>query len=210
MNVTWRCHRQAAWRSIRRTREEHHLHEPLRAPTAAPAPLIQGLFLAALLLSIASPAHAVFLSFHLPGAATYRGWSDLNFTNYPGYPFFPGGGLWPGPNVPGSDGQLDFDKISGNGYPVGSSIYAPPTSSVFGTENAALTAFDIEALAFQMDIGPSDGLVFFDAMPTLNYNGGTPPLVPNFEESNPADYPSTNPKNPAEPRRRQASPISGT
>ena len=106
--------------------------------------------------------------------------------------------------------QLDFNKISGNGYPAGSSIYAPPKSSVFGTENAALTAFDIEALAFQMDIGPSGGLVLLDAMPTLNYNGGTPPLVPDFEESNPADSPSTNPKNPAETRRRQASPISGT
>ena len=163
-----------------------------------------------LLLSILSPARAVFLSFHLPGAATYCGRSDLNFTNYPGYPFFPGGGLWPGPNVPGSDGQPDFDKISGNGYPAGSSIYALPTLSVFRTENAALTAFDIGALAFQMDIGPSDELVFFDAMPTLDYNGGTPPLVPDFEESNPADHPSTNPKNPAKTRRRQASPIRGT
>ncbi|MEM9177729.1 MAG: hypothetical protein AAGC67_21165, partial [Myxococcota bacterium] len=176
-----------------RLRARRSSRSPIRTPLAALAVTV--------VLAIASPAQAVFVAFQLPGTATFDAWIDMTFRNFPGYGIFPGASPWPDPilpNVLGSDGNLDFDKLSGNGYPAGFSIYAPFTSSVFGIMTAVPTAVDIETVAFQVDIGPGDNFIFYDATPTLNYNGGTQALAPDFEDSNPGDYPFTNPTNPAE------------
>lgn len=151
---------------------------------------------------VALPAQAVFISVSLPGTSLYDGFDEMTFMNWPGYGNFPGAGLWPAPitpNLPGSNGLLDFDKVSGNGYPAGSSLYAPFTNSEFEIVTAAATPFDLETVVFQVDMGPGTGLLtFFDAEPVLSYNGGTQQLVPNFEEIGAGDYPFTNPTNPLE------------
>ncbi len=161
------------------------------------------LAVAAALAGIAGHAQAAFLNPSLPGASEYEGWSDMTITRLgASYGTFPGASPWPNaiaPNESGSAGNAGFNKVSGNGFPSGSSLYAPFTSSVFEIENTdTFSLSDIETVVFQIDIGPGDGGNFFDAAPTLSYNGGTQSLAADYTATASGSYPFTNPVNPTE------------
>lgn len=148
--------------------------------------------------TIATPAQAV-LVINLPGSSDYEGWSGLTTANNPGYGSFPGAAPWPAPidpNEAGSAGGADFNKVSGNGFPAGSSIYSPFTQSVYVVGNTlSPSAFDIETLVFQIDMGPGEG-GFFNALPTLSFNGGSQGLGADFSLATEGDFPFVNPIDP--------------
>ena len=111
------------------------------------------LLLAGFLAAPLTPA-AAFLSYSIPGVSDFDAWDDLSVSNpqvaavnaanggqgepgaFPG--FSNGGELWPEPIesvlTQGTSSTTDddptgdavFDKVSGNGYPAGSSIYGMP------------------------------------------------------------------------------------
>lgn len=151
-------------------------------------------------LLAAAPVQAAFLVIDLPGNSTYDGWAGLTGPNYPGYGIFPGAAAWPAPIAPnesGSDGTVDFDKVSGNGYPATFSIYTPFTMTEFDIVTTGAMPFDVETVVLQLDMGPGEG-GFYAAVPALNYNGGSQLLLPDFDEEGEGDYPYTNPTNPKE------------
>ncbi|MEM1211668.1 MAG: PEP-CTERM sorting domain-containing protein [Planctomycetota bacterium] len=135
-------------------------------------------------------AVAVVTSVSLPGSADFDAWDNLTRTNPqvatadPIFPNFPGSALWPEPieslltfnTFSSSDddptGDALFDKVSGNGYPAGISIYTSPNGSgvfkVFDTTPVT----DIETLIFQIEIGSgSEFGVYLEDDPTLYING---------------------------------------
>ena len=130
--------------------------------------------LAASLLVLSVPAQAAdYLTFDLTGATQTDGWANLTAANFPGYGSFPGAAPWPAPigsNTAGS-GDANLNKISGNGYPAGSSIYAPFTNTVFQVSDGTAVA-NLETVVFQLQIGTAYGLDL-TSPPTLSYNGGS-------------------------------------
>jgi hypothetical protein len=139
--------------------------------------------LAASLLVLSGPVQAAdYLTFDLSGTTQADGWANLTTANYPGYGTFPGAGAWPAPigsNTAGS-GDADLNKISGNGYPAGASIYAPFTNSVFQVSDGSAVA-NLETVVFQLQIGTAYGLDLSSA-PTLSYNGGSQALVATYAQ----------------------------
>lgn len=122
----------------------------------------------------------------LTGVTQYDGWDDLTAGNFPGYGSFPGSSPWPSPmgsNQPGS-GDAGFNKLSGNGYAAGSSIYVGGFSSTPNTLGGTFAVADstpvagLETVVFQLEIGEAFGFdLFDDASPTLSYNGGSQALT---------------------------------
>lgn len=159
---------------------------------------------AAVLLAMAIPAaasQAAFISPALTGTTEYEGWANLTASNIPGYGSFPGAAPWPAPiasNEPGSAGKAALDKVSGNAYPAGSSIYAPFTDTTFSIESTAASGFDINTIVFQIDIGPGNGGVHLSAAPTLNYNGGSQALAADFTGQSAGAFPFVNPIDPTQ------------
>lgn len=138
----------------------------------------------------ANIANAQFVDVVLPGESDFDAWDNLTRTNPqvanadPAFPAFPGAELWPAPiesvltfgtNDPIDDdptGDAQFDKVSGNGYPAGISIYTSPfgNGGVFSLSDATPIE-DIETLIFQIDIGSGSSFGEFltgDATLTIN------------------------------------------
>ncbi len=127
-------------------------------------------------------ARADFLDASLGGDTQTDGWENLTAANNPGYGSFPGAASWPAPigsNAAGS-GDAEFNKISGNGYPAGSSVYAPFTNTVFRISDNTAVA-NLETVVFQIQIGTAYGLDLTSA-PTLSYNGGSQALTATFSQ----------------------------
>lgn len=157
-----------------------------------------GLVVAATCLSAATVAQAAFTDPNLPGVTDFDGWNNLSRDNpqiasaTPAFPGFPGGTLWPEPiesnlivfDDKGTPDLLDdefviddptgdayFDKLSGNGYPAGFSIYAspfPPGATYEVSDDTPVAA--IETVIFQIAIGAgsSGWLVGDTASLTIN------------------------------------------
>lgn len=169
-----------------------------------PAVWIGTLAMACLVTALTTSAHASFAPVNLPGVSEFNGWDTLNNSrlnaNNHGVGF-PGAAAWASPitpNVVGSASNLDFDKVSGNGYVGTVSVYAPFTSTQYRIDNNAPISFDIGTVIFQIDLGPGDGLVAFDQAPTLNFNGGTQTLAADFTSTAVGNFAFTNFNNPAE------------
>ena len=152
----------------------------------------------------AAAASAAFVNPSLPGTSEFEGWEDLTFMNFNQSDYgggFPGAGPWIAPisgNAAGSEGNAGYNKVSGNGYPAGVSVYAPFTDSVFEIESSGPLGFDIGTIIFQIDIGPGTGFEHLSAAPTLSLNGGSQALAADFTSEAPGAFPFTNPVNPAE------------
>lgn len=129
----------------------------------------------------------------LDGTTDSSSWSDLTFMNYPAYPDFADQGqgdfddLWPAPISPtaGTTADIGFNKVSGGGYPASSAIYKHTVPGTFIVTDASPLA-DLETVTFQLDMAPGNG--FFIATPTLNYNGGTQGLLPDFNEQGAGNF----------------------
>ncbi|MEM7469355.1 MAG: VPLPA-CTERM sorting domain-containing protein [Pseudomonadota bacterium] len=143
-----------------------------------------------LLTAVTLSAHATFVDPNFSGASEYEGWSDMTRTRLPGYPDPTMGGsstdLWPmpiAPNDPGSAGNAEFDKISGGGYPAGSSIYNSFTPGNFTITNDNPLA-NLATVLFQIETGAS-----IVSAPVLNYNGGTQAMTADitFNGTGPID-----------------------
>jgi len=165
-----------------------------------PKPNHQILLLAGIL---AAPftASAAFLSYSLPGISDFDAWDDLSISNpqvadvnaaaggqgepgaFPG--FSNGGELWPEPIesvlTQGTSSTTDddptgdavFDKVSGNGYPAGSSIYGmpfPPAGTFSVSDTTPVS--NLEQVIFQVEVG-SGSAGWLAADPTLTVNGST-------------------------------------
>jgi len=148
------------------------------------------MLMAAASLGLASTSFAALTNYTLPGTSDLDGWDNLTVSNPQvvangSFPGFPGSGPWPEPiesvltrgTPTASDddptGDATFDKVLGNGYPAGSSIYASPFEPA-GTFTVAddTPVADLEQVIFQIEVGEgSDG--FLDGDPTLTVNGST-------------------------------------
>ena len=143
----------------------------------------------ALLASAAIPAHAAF-TVNLPGNTETSGWDNLKNSNSywsaNGYPTsYPGTAAWPAPvaaNAAGSQGSAVFMKESGNGYFSGSSLYDAGGAGSFAISDDAPIA-GLATIVLQIDAGTSIGVP-----PTLNYNGGSQALAPEFSALGDGDY----------------------
>lgn len=152
-------------------------------------------------------AQAAFIDPDFSGTTEFEGWSGLTAVNNPGYPTFGNStSAWPAPiapNEPNSAGSAAFDKLSGGGYPSGSSIYNSFSAGTFVVfDNSPLA--DLENVFFQIDLGagqtvfPGGDIGFFDpeapggGTPVLNFNGGSQALAPTVDFSSPGGTPFVN------------------
>lgn len=147
-----------------------------------------------------------FLDPGFGGTIQFDGWDELGRNNpqvqsaVPGFPSFPGFGLWPeaiesnltqetfaNPAIsdPGTaddnpTGDATFDKTNANafGYPAGISIYGSPfgTSGPYAVTDLTPVA-DLKTVLFQIRIGSGTGsgpgkfASWLDLLPTLSLNG---------------------------------------
>lgn len=155
---------------------------------------VSGRGAAAVCVAAMGSAAAGFVDPNLPGVTDFDGWDNLSRTNpqvaaaSPAFPGFPGGTLWPEPieslltgGVADTDPLNDdptsdayFDKLSGNGYPAGFSIYAspfPPGASYEVADDTPVAG--VETVVFQIQIGAgSSGWLVGDTA-SLTINGTT-------------------------------------
>jgi len=141
---------------------------------------------------------AAFLSYTLPGISDFDAWDDLSISNpqvasaSPAFPGFPGSTAWSeaidslltqGTPVTTDDdptGDATFNKLSGNGYPASTSIYASPfpPAGTFTVQDTTPVA-NLEQVIFQIEIG-NGSAGWLAADPTLTVNGGST-TVPLFD-----------------------------
>ncbi len=156
---------------------------------------------AAASVGLLSTSSAAFINYNLPGTSDFDAWDDLSVSNpqvatvnaanggqggagaFPG--FGNGGDLWPeaidsvltqGTTTTTDDdptGDATFDKVSGNGYPAGSSIYGMPfpPAGTFTVADATPVA-DLEQVIFQIEVG-SGSAGWLNGDPTLTVNTGS-------------------------------------
>lgn len=161
---------------------------------------------------ISSNAMAILtISIELGGNTESNDWDDLTATRLPTYgqgPLggFPGFGAWPAPlapNVAGSAGNALFNKLGGTGYAGGQAIYTFPSDFASGpggtfllTSAGPLIA-NLETVIFTLDLG--QGIGFLDALPVLNYNGGSQALAFDHTLTGEGDYSFVNLADPGAP-----------
>lgn len=141
-----------------------------------------------LLSLLLAPAAQAALAVSLPGTSGHATWTGLTNVNYPasaGYPgYFNATDPWPGTIAADAGSTLDanFGKVSGGGYFASSSLYDSGVPGTFRvSQSSALPG--LATLIFQADVGsPLAGL------PTLNWNGGSQALEPQFSYSSTGDY----------------------
>ncbi|MEM1211669.1 MAG: PEP-CTERM sorting domain-containing protein [Planctomycetota bacterium] len=153
---------------------------------------------------VAGSAQAEPVEVFLSGDTQNDGWDNLSATNpqvlvAPGaFGGFPGLQPWAVPiesvltqgTFDTSDddptGDAQFDKLSGQGYPSGQSIYggpqfpapAPPHIPAVHRISDATPVDDLEIVVFQIQLGSGDGGVFLAGDPVLGVNGDTPTILP--------------------------------
>ncbi|MEM6458730.1 MAG: PEP-CTERM sorting domain-containing protein [Planctomycetota bacterium] len=117
-----------------------------------------------------------FIDYSLPGITQFDGWDELSRSTPqvaaagPPFPGFPGATPWPAPiesvltqdtfdTIADDDlnGDGTFNKIAGNGYPAGDSIYTSPfdPSGTFIVADETLVD-NAETIVFQLRIGAGD------------------------------------------------------
>lgn len=157
---------------------------------------------------VASSAQGDFVNYssQLSGDTDFDGWDNLSVLNPQviaaagAFGSFPGASPWPAPiesiltndpiDVLDDDptGDATFGKLSGNGYPSGSSIYG---GAVFGTPTGPYPSAthqmadlslvdDIETVIFQIEVG-SGSAGWLDGDPELKVNGTGSGLTPTAE-----------------------------
>ncbi|MEM7792653.1 MAG: PEP-CTERM sorting domain-containing protein [Verrucomicrobiota bacterium] len=150
-------------------------------------------------------------TYSLPGTTDFDAWDNLTVTNPQvaaansgpggpagGYGVFPGSGPWPAPiesvltqgtSDTGDDdltGDATFNKLFGNGYPAGISIYASP----FGPRASYEVSDDtplagLETVIFQLQIGSGSLPGFFlqeNATLIINETTEVPFFAATFED----------------------------
>lgn len=124
---------------------------------------------------------AASVTYTLPGNTESEGWDSLNGTNYAsgdGFPVHPtAGNPWPNaiaPNVAGSAQSASFGKISGGGYFASSSLYDAGLGGTYQIADSSPLS-SLATIIIQIDTGAAISIP-----PTLNYNGGTQSVAPNY------------------------------
>ncbi|WOO41384.1 hypothetical protein [Rubellicoccus peritrichatus] len=161
--------------------------------------MIKGMSLTALLVIAATVQSHGFLNVNLSGNTQYEGWESLTTANNPGYGTFPGASPWPAPiasNSTGSAGNASYNKVSGNGYPAGSSVYSPFTTTTYEVTSSSVIS-GIQTAVFQLDMGAGEGGIL-DSAPVFNYNGGSQALAADFTAVTAGNFSFTNPIDPTQ------------
>lgn len=128
----------------------------------------------------------------LSGNTLFDGWNDLTMDRL-GFGAFPGSAPWPSPvaaNVAGSSNNsavAGLNKVGGAAYPAGEAIYSGGMTETPNTSGASLLlqrtqpVVDLATVVLQIEVGGAFGYDYFNnALPVLNFNGGSQALAADF------------------------------